>query len=225
MSVEYTVISIGTLSKNRFWNEKDQLRTPHATTTLIISDNEKILVDPALPGKVLDARLFERAGLRISDITKVFLTCFKPAHRGGLNAFDGAEWLIHEDEKDFAEAYYKDMLRNLKKGDPDRNIVEYELKLLEKCKVAKQKIARNVEIFPSPGVTPGLCSLLITEPIATIVIAGDAVINKEYLEHGQVWEASSDISQAKKSLEDIIEVADIIIPGHDNIIPLIGKLL
>ncbi len=224
--MEYLVVSIGTLSKNKFWNEKEPLRTPHSTTTLIISDNEKILVDPSLPGKVLDARLFERAGIRVSDITKVFLTCFKPAHRAGLKAFDGADWLIHEDEKKFVEEHYKNLLRNLQKDDiEERNLIERELDLLNKCKIADQKIAEQVELFPSPGPTPGCCGLLLTQPVGTILITGDAVINKDYLEHGQVWEESHHLKQAQKSLQDIIEIADIIIPGHDNIIPLIGKLL
>ena len=82
-----------------------------------------------------------------------------------------------------------------------------------------------MELFPSPGASAGSCGLLLTPPIGAIVIAGDAVLNKDYLEHGQVWEHSFDLKAAQQSLEDIIEIADLIIPGHDNIIPLMGKLL
>ncbi|MFA5864836.1 MAG: MBL fold metallo-hydrolase, partial [Phycisphaerae bacterium] len=127
MTVEYRVISIGTLSKNFFWGEKDQVRTPHATTTLIVSGDKKILVDPALPGQVLNARLFERAGIRNSEITMVFLTTYRSAHRGALAAFDKAKWFIHEREKEYARAYLEEMYRKNKCEGHDPPQVDREL--------------------------------------------------------------------------------------------------
>ncbi len=56
MAVEYTIISIGTLSRNLLWDESARIRTAHATTTLVSDGKRRILVDPSLPGQILEAR-------------------------------------------------------------------------------------------------------------------------------------------------------------------------
>ncbi|MFA5866016.1 MAG: hypothetical protein WC975_15185, partial [Phycisphaerae bacterium] len=94
-----------------------------------------------------------------------------------------------------------------------------------RCEPAPDKLADQVEIFPSPGASIGGCGILLTPPVGAVIIAGDAVINSDYLEHGRVWEESSDLKLAQQSLHDILEVADVIVPGHDNVVPLLGKLL
>src|SRR5688500_17081148 len=86
-SIRLDVISIGTLSRNRLWNESQALRTPHATTTLIRTGKRNIIVDPGLPPQALGARLYERTGLKPESIDTVFLTIYRPAHRAGLAAF------------------------------------------------------------------------------------------------------------------------------------------
>jgi len=236
MTVEYKVISIGTLSKNFFWGEKEAVRTPHATTTLVVSGEKRILVDPALPPQVLNARLFERAGIHNKDITAVFLTTFRSAHRGALEAYDHAKWYIHEKEKEYAQAHLEDMYRRSKCSnhehehdhkelDDYRKRVAGDLQLLERCQPAPEKLANQVELFPSPGASAGCCGLLLTPPVGVIVVAGDAIINSDYLINGRVWEESLDLKLAQQSMADILEVADVIVPGHDNVIPLLGKLL
>lgn len=225
MSVEYKVISIGTLSRNSYWNENTALRTPHATTTLIISGSKKILVDPALPPQVLDARLFERAGIKNKDITDVFLTTFRAAHRGALGAYDRATWYVHEKEKQHVRHFFEERYKHTREEPEIRQMIAEDLALLDRCQAAPEKLADQVEIFPSPGASAGCCGLLLTPPVGAIIVAGDAVINADYLEHGQVWDDCFDIKQAQQSLEDILEIADVIIPGHDNLIPLLGKML
>ncbi|MCH8914228.1 MAG: hypothetical protein IIA33_11765, partial [Planctomycetes bacterium] len=63
MPVSVEIISVGTLSRNRFWNETSARRPAHATTTLLRSDETSIIVDPALPPAILSRRLVERPGL------------------------------------------------------------------------------------------------------------------------------------------------------------------
>jgi glyoxylase-like metal-dependent hydrolase (beta-lactamase superfamily II) len=226
MSVEFSIISIGALSRNPFWDEIDSLRTPHSTTTLIVSGEKKILVDPGLPFDVLDARLFERSGLRGSDITAVFLTTFRSAHRGGLVGFKQATWLIGEAEKHHARSVLEELYSRSKKESPeDRRRILDDIEILERCKSAPEDLADQVSLFPSAGASVGSCGLLLTPPIGSIVVTGDAVINSDYLQSGRVWDDSFDIQRAQESLEDILEVADIIVPGHDNMIPLLGKML
>ena len=63
------VISIGAMSAHPLWGERAAVRTGHATTSLIISREARILVDPGLPVAALTSRLLERANLKPSDIT------------------------------------------------------------------------------------------------------------------------------------------------------------
>ena len=51
MSLSFRIISIGTLSSNRFWSESGPVRTAHATTTLVQSGPRNLLIDPALPAQ------------------------------------------------------------------------------------------------------------------------------------------------------------------------------
>ena len=98
--MDYRIISIGALSHHDLWDTQGSARTAHATTTLIRSGDKVILVDPSLPAQILTARLGERVGLEPTDVTEVFLTNFRPAHRWGLSAFEHANWLIAEAERE-----------------------------------------------------------------------------------------------------------------------------
>src|SRR5438093_13017757 len=114
------IISIGTLSRNRLWNEPEPLRTPHATTTLIRTGKKNILVDPGLPAQALGARLFERTGLRPEQIDTVFLTNFRPSHRAGLSLFQNAKVLIHEREQETTAAHLRRLIDEAPPEDLDR---------------------------------------------------------------------------------------------------------
>lgn len=212
------IISIGTLSRNRLWNETQSLRTPHATTTLVRARNDRlILVDPALPPPALVARLNERAGLRPSQITAVFLTNFRASHRGGLAAFTGATVYLHELEIEAARRHVQNMLDQAPEEDLDRKYYESEAALLDSIQPAPDKLAEAVDLFPLFGYTPGTCGLLVTSPTVTTLIAGDGVPTLDHFLAGQVLPDSGDIQAAQESLAEAYEIADLIIPGHDNL--------
>jgi glyoxylase-like metal-dependent hydrolase (beta-lactamase superfamily II) len=225
--MEVRIISIGTLASHPLWGEHPHraVRTGHATTTLQHTGSRVILIDPGLPEQALLARLAERANVRAEDVTDVFLTTFKPECRRALAAFDRAEWWVHQTER---EAYGVPLAQKLKavveEGAADENTaalreaLENEVVILKRCKAAEDQLAPRVSLFPLPGVTPGCCGLLIEEPRHTIVIAGDAVPTVEHLEQGQVLSTAADVHRAKESLSEVLEIADIIVPGRDNIV-------
>lgn len=216
--MDYRIISIGALSINDLWDKQGPARTAHATTTLIRSGDKKILVDPALPPQVLVPRLAERSGLEPEDITDVFLTNFRPSHRYGLSAFDHANWFISETER---EVVGRELLARYEheEGDEDiRDLLKNEIALLQKCKAAPDTLADQVDLFPSFGFTPGTCGLLLSHSRSTTIIAGDAAPTLEHIEHGKVLKGCFDIEQAQESLKEILELADEIVPGHDNAI-------
>lgn len=218
MNTTFDVVSIGTLSRNPFWGETQAVRAPHATTTLIRDGSTTILVDPSLPGEVLEPRLSERTGLKPVQVQAVFLTTWRPVHRRGLHLFDHADWLISQAELDAMRKHMERLMGQFKAGGqrPDPVIAD-ELDLLRRCKPAPDKFTANVHLFPAAGTSPGAAGLLVASPLTTVVVAGDAILSREYLERGQVYEESYDASGAQESMVDILDVADQIIPGHDNL--------
>ena len=215
MATRIDVVSIGTLSRNRLWNETKPTRTPHATTTLVRAGGQIILVDPGLPSPVQAARLHERTGLRPDQIDAIFLTTFRPAHRDGLAAFAGARVLIHDAER---EAVVEHLEGLRERDDPEiAATVNRELELLASFESAEDKLAEGVDLFPLPGFTPGTCGLLVSEPTTTTLICGDAVPTRDHLLAGQVLPDPFNVGQAQESLREAYEIADQIVPGHDNI--------
>lgn len=215
--MDYRVVSIGTLSRHELWPQDTQPRTPHATTTLIRSDDRVILVDPGLPPQVVAARLAERAGIEPAAVTDVFLTNFRPSHRWGITAFPNARWLISETER---ETVGKALIEQIRRSpDPTvRETLEHDVALLKRCSPAPDKLAKHVDLFPLPGFTPGTAGLILAFTNYTALIAGDAVATSEHLEQGRVLRGCFDAQLAKESLLEAVEIADIIIPGHDNIV-------
>ena len=220
MAVRIDIISIGTLSRNRLWNETTAGRTPHATTSLIRTRDSKsprnILVDPGLPVQVQAARLDERAGMRPEQIDTIFLTCFRPAHRAGLGAYPEATIYLHARERDAVRKHLKALLERGGDDPQVRQVVEAELRILQRTRAAPDHLAEHVELFPLHGYTPGTCGLLITEPATTTLIAGDAIPTREHLLAGQILPDAFDVESAQESLREAYEIADLIIPGHDN---------
>jgi glyoxylase-like metal-dependent hydrolase (beta-lactamase superfamily II) len=231
--MEYRVVSIGTLACNPLWGEKIPVRTGHATTTLIRARDATILVDPGLPAPALAARLHERAGIRPERVTHVFLTSFHPECRGGLELFDHAEWFIHETEREAIGTRLALQLRELVRvqseededDDPDgvgralRLRLERDVALLQRCRAAPDRLADRVSLFPLPGVSPGMCGLLLESPRSTTLVTGDAIASEEHLAAGRIVDYALDVPAAKESFREAVEIADALILGRDNVVP------
>lgn len=215
--MDYRVISIGALSVNELWEHQGEARTAHATTTLIRSGDRRILVDPGLPPQVVAARLSERSGLAPEDISDVFLTNFRPAHRWGLPAFPNARWLVSEAERESVGRQLVERFQAEEDEDVKRALA-HDIAILKRCVAAPDTLAPHVDLFPLPGFTPGTCGLLLAFPSQTVLIAGDAVATVEHLERGRVQRGSYDVEQAQESLTEALEIADVIVPGHDNVV-------
>ena len=215
--MDYRVINIGALSKHELWNEQGEPRTAHATTSLIRSGDRVILVDPGLPGPMIAARLQERSGLAPTAVTDIFLTNFRPAHRRGIAAFPNARRLISAIERERIGAHLVEMHK--REAEPDmKKLLAEEIALLKSCEAAPDRLAPQVDLFPLPGFTPGTCGLLLGHVNSTTLIAGDAVATVEHLEQGRVLRGCNDPEDARESFMEAVEIADVIIPGHDNLL-------
>ncbi len=237
MAATYTVISIGALSRNRIWGERQPSRAAHATTTLVRDGTTTILVDPALPAELLAHRLDERAGLKLDQVEVVFLTTFRPAHRRALGALGGATWLMHEPEIVGMQDYLSEMVQ---RAAPDGEFtdpgegrdedtaevvrgLEADQALLARVRAADDKLSRQVHLFPAAGASPGSAALLLAAPLRTVLIAGDAILTRDHAEAGQVFEHAYSVEDAQSALREILEVADEVVPGHDNVFFPIGR--
>ena len=221
LPMDVRVISIGTLAANPLWGERQAVRTGHATTTLIVQGKMKLLVDPGLPGPMIAARLAERANLQPSDITHVFLTSFHPDARRGLEVFEDAQWLIHGDEREGMGVPMAARLKQLSGREDEEGVcaaILRDVALLQRCKAAPDELAKGVTLFPMPGVTPGMCGLLIEEPRHTTLICGDAIPTLAHLEQGKVLPTALSVERAQQSFEEAVEIADLLIPGRDNLV-------
>lgn len=220
MTTQFRIISIGTLSAHPLWDETDDVRTGHATTTLITTGNNHILVDPSLPAQVLLHRLSERTPVKPEDITHVFLTSFEPERRRALSAFEEARWMMHEPEIEAARPALQQRMGEAEDIGDEKLTAFFreQLSLLNRIEVAPDAPLPGIDLFPLPGVTPGSCGLLLPLPGQTVLICGDAVATTEHLEQGKVLPGCVDVEQASESFREAVEIADILILGRDNII-------
>ena len=220
MSINYRIISIGTLAAHPLWEERTPVRGGHATTTLITTDNANILVDPSLPPQALVARLDERSNIKPDQITHVFLTSVDQLHSRGLPAFENANWLAHEPDLDAALTQLDEQIRQTEQGDDTQllSALENQRKTITNCVPASDSIVKGVDLFPLPGVTEGACGLLLPLPRSTVLICGDAIATTEHLEKGRVLPNCHNVEQAQASFTEAIEIADVFILGRDNII-------
>ncbi|MEM9066412.1 MAG: MBL fold metallo-hydrolase [Planctomycetota bacterium] len=214
------IISIGAMAANPDWGEKEPVRTGHATTTLIETDSKRILIDPGLPSSIIAARLSERADMAPADITHVFLTSFHPEARRGIEAFDGADWLISEAER---EAIGVPMAQSFKlaveRGHEEQaEALKEDIAVLQRFEPAEDSLDDGVDLFPLPGVTPGLCGLLVSTGTYTTLVCGDAIPTAYTLENGTVHRGALDIEQARESFKEAIEIADVLVLGRDNLV-------
>ena len=156
MTPRVDIVSPGTLSCNPFWGDVGTVRAAHATTTLIRDGDDCILVDPSLPAEILEPRLAEQTGLTPDRITAVFLTNFRPVHRRGLPLFPDVPWYLSEQERSVLEPQFERLVDSTdEESNGEFQEVEGELGLLRRTLSAPDKLSRNVDLFPSPGVTPG----------------------------------------------------------------------
>jgi glyoxylase-like metal-dependent hydrolase (beta-lactamase superfamily II) len=225
--MDLRVVSIGTLATNDLWNEEALVRTGHATTTLVRAGDLALLIDPGLPGQVLDARLRERTGRGLDSITHVFMTSFQADTTRGLEALTHATWWIAERERETVGVALATRLKagvGLEDGHNagydaghDTETLERLVAILHRCQPAPDSLADKVDLFPLPGVSAGTTGVLLAGRETTL-ICGDAIATIDHLEAGRVLPTCEDQDAARESFQEAIEIADILVLGRDNLV-------
>lgn len=230
--MDIRVLSIGALSAHPLWGERESVRTGHATTTLVRDQGLVMVVDPGLPGQIIEARLAERAGIRASDVTHVFLTSFNPECRRGIGVFDNATWMISQTERETVGVPLAQSLAQLAQNkaaceergeeqpEDERLLMDMLMKdveLLSRVEAAPDSIAPGVDLFPLAGVSAGTCGILVSTKDTTTLICGDAIPTVEHLAQERVLEGV-DRSKAQASFAEAVEIADELVLGRDNMV-------
>lgn len=182
-----------------------------STVTFIQDGSEGVLVDTGFDFELDASRTNETAnlnrllallslsGVRMEQISKVFITHFHRDHFGLIQHFRQAEWICSAPEREEnLRGSMKDDFRPVNDG---------------------EKITPHTTVVYTPGHTRGHASLLLSaaDDKVKIALSGDAVINLAWLESGYIWRFNSNFDSeenARKSIEKLISAADIIIPGH-----------
>ena len=167
---------------------------------------------------MVDAKLYERWGLRLANVTDVFLTSFDADRTRTLDGLAHAKWYMHEPEIERAKQDACESLQHVERDDELEEFLEGQLKKLDIFQVPDDHFMSGVDLFPLHGHTLGTCGLLLPTPKRTIVIAGDAIPTREHLERLTVLPSTTDIESAQDSMKECVEIADIIVPGRDNIL-------
>jgi glyoxylase-like metal-dependent hydrolase (beta-lactamase superfamily II) len=97
-------------------------------------------------------------------------------------------------------------------------VLKRDVAILQRTQAAPDSLAPGVDLFPLPGLTPGLTGLLVLRPSGDILICADAIPTVEHLEQGKVLQSAADVDQARESFQEAIEIADLLVLGRDNMV-------
>jgi glyoxylase-like metal-dependent hydrolase (beta-lactamase superfamily II) len=198
MIKHWDIITIGNLSRNRYWGESDEkpLRGAICTCTVITSKDFNLIVDPSIADEAtMSSELKRRTGLTPDDFDFVFITHTHGDHVAGLNHFTSGRWFA---------------------GEMAASELNKSNNFLKTVETAGNSLFGVIDVLDTKGHSPDHRSLRFDYKGLSIVIAGDAVATYDFWVEKSMYYNVSDLEGAKRTLEKINSVADIIVPGHDN---------
>lgn len=198
--ISWRVLNIGHISRNKYWGEESTraYRDAVCTSVFINCGGVRIIVDPPLPPEQMDRLLDTRCGLKAKDIDIVFITHSHGDHFAGLGAFGHARRFL-------APVEYSMLLSQ---GGPKE--------LLEQVKPAARELAPGISVIDLPGHTHGLAGLEFRSGEGVVVVAGDAVMTREFFIGRSGYFNCADEAVSTQTIDRIASRADIVVPGHDN---------
>lgn len=195
----FTILTLGCLSRNRYWGEEDakSYRRALCTSTLIETpQGARILVDPAVSGAALAQVLDERCGLRPEAVDYVYVTHRHGDHYVGMADLPRAVWLAAPGDA----------------GEIRRALPQHAKRIF----AAGAEIVPGVQVLPLPGHTPGLAGLLFASEDGMVAVAGDSVMTRDFFKDRRGYYNSADFAASARSIDLLMEKADIVVPGHGN---------
>jgi len=139
--------------------------------------------------------LDRRTGLKLDAIDAVFITHEHGDHHYGLHCFPRAQWLAAPAVAEVMNAA----------GQYARSIAPIETRLFG-----------DVEVLATPGHTLAHHSLRFLWEGKVVVVAGDAVMTRDFWRDRQGFFNSVNMELAGRTIARLAETTDIVVPGHDN---------
>lgn len=199
MIERWDIITIGNISRNRYWGESDDkaYRSGICTCTLVtLRDGTRLLVDPSLKeAEAMAAELDRRTGVKLSEVTAVFLTHEHGDHHFGLKHFPDARWLA---------------------APPVVEALNASGQYTKTVEAAEGRLFDAIDILHTPGHTLTHHSLRFDCEGYSVVIAADAAMTRDFWRDRRGYFNSADFDLAARTIDHLKMVADIVIPGHDN---------
>lgn len=183
--VTWKMINLGQVSRNQFWGEPDDVvRRPGICNGVVLFDTEQVvLVDPPYSNEEMLRCLDAHAGLKPKDINVVYITHAHSDHFDGIHYFPAARWCTGMEERDI-------LGKMLDARKLDGN----------KLEGLREKLTPNIQVVPLPGHTMGSTGLLFDGPEGKVLVAGDSVMTREFLNiRRAISKAKVKLPQQKRS--------------------------
>lgn len=194
----WDVITIGNLSRNRYWGESDArgVRAAICTCTLITGKDFRVLVDPSLAdGAEMARELDRRTGIKPRDITAVFVTHQHGDHLAGITHFPDSRWLA---------------------APRVAEIINKSGKLPRVVEGVADRLFDSIDVIHTPGHTDTHHSLYFDCDGLSIIVAGDSVPMRDFFRERRGYYNAVDFELSARTMDKLAAMADIIVPGHDN---------
>ena len=204
------IVTIGHLSRNRFWGEDEgqAYRDPLATCTLLQGDGLNIVIDPSLPAEQMEKALLDCAGIGPEQITHTFSTHYHGDHHWDLSAFPNAVCCMPKKDLETILAEQDAVQRSWRYLKPEQ---------IRRLLPAEEHLVPGLEMIPLPGHTEGLSGYHFMAPEGQVLCTGDCVMTREFYQAGQSyffgWDTAENVRSIQK-LKTADMMPDIIIPGH-----------
>ncbi|MFA5135659.1 MAG: MBL fold metallo-hydrolase [Patescibacteria group bacterium] len=173
--------------------KQDKGERASSTAVLVRDGSATVLVDPGINRQSL-SRALEKVHVQPEEITHVLVTHYHPDHAYGAAWFPEAILLDNDCR------YEGDAI-----NDHDGFIPGTELAIMK-----------------TPGHAPEHCSLAVPTEQGMVVIAGDVFwwydAEEQSLALDRPDPFAQDRAQLRESREKVLKLADIIIPGHGDVI-------
>jgi glyoxylase-like metal-dependent hydrolase (beta-lactamase superfamily II) len=194
----WDVVTVGNLSRNRYWGESDDrgVRPTLCTCTLVQGAGFRLLVDPSFAdAAAMTKELDRRTGRKPGDVTACFVTHEHGDHFAGVAHFPAARWLA---SPGVAE------------------VLNRSAKLPRQFEGVTGRLFDAVDVVPTPGHTAAHHSIRFDCDGLSVMLAGDAVATRDFFRERRPFYNAVDVEQSRKTMDAMAAAADVIVPGHDN---------
>lgn len=209
----YDIIVIGHLKWNVYFGESQKAPPrgdPSTCTSTMVRGRQAdgnpyvLVIDPTLRPTPEDYffDINRRTGLSSADVTHCYVTHEHFDHQAGLNYFPQAAWLA-------AEPVVQKLL--------DSPHIDGS-----RVRAVSGEFLPGVAVLPLPGHTPSLHGVAFEAEGLQCVVAGDGVVTRDHFAN-DTSAFEQDSALAAQTIQELKAIADIVVPGHDNLIVHLRK--